>query len=222
LVLNFELTEEQELIRKSIRGFCESRYPNSYWRDLDRRHEYPEAFVRELTLEGFLSCLIPKEYGGSGLGVLEASIVLEEINRSGGNSAACHAQMYTMGTLLRHGSEAQKKQYLPKIAKGELRLQTMAITEPEAGIDTSRIRTNAVRKDGSYVIHGHKIFASRLQHSDLILLLARTTPYEQVSRKTDGLSIFLIDLRKNSEGIRYQQIDTMINHEPMSCSSKIS
>jgi len=213
LVLNFELTEEQELIRKSIRGFCESRYPNSYWRDLDRRHEYPEAFVRELTLEGFLSCLIPKEYGGSGLGVLEASIVLEEINRSGGNSAACHAQMYTMGTLLRHGSEAQKKQYLPKIAKGELRLQTMAITEPEAGIDTSRIRTNAVRKNGSYVINGHKIFASRLQHSDLILLLARTTQYEQVSRKTDGLSIFLVDLRKNSEGIRYQQIDTMINHE---------
>ncbi|HYB02833.1 MAG TPA: acyl-CoA dehydrogenase family protein, partial [Nitrososphaerales archaeon] len=157
--MNFELTEEQELIRKSIRGFCESRYPNSYWRDLDRRHEYPEAFVRELTLEGFLSCLIPKEYGGSGLGVLEASIVLEEINRSGGNSAACHAQMYTMGTLLRRGSEAQKKQYLPRIAKGELRLQTMAITEPEAGIDTSRIRTNAVRKNGSYVINGHKIFA---------------------------------------------------------------
>jgi acyl-CoA dehydrogenase len=211
--LNFELTEEQELIRKSIRGFCEARFPNSYWRDLDRRHEYPEAFVRELTSEGFLSCLIPKEYGGSGLGVLEASIVLEEINRSGGNSAACHAQMYVMGTLLRHGSEAQKKQYLPKIAKGELRLQTMAITEPEAGIDTSRIRTSAVRKNGSYVINGHKIFASRLQHSDLIFLLARTTPYEQVSRKKDGLSIFLVDLRKSSDGVRYQQIDTMINHE---------
>ncbi len=211
--MNFELTEEQELIRKSVRDFCEAHYPNSYWRDLDRKKEYPEAFVRDLTKEGYLSCLIPKEYGGSGLGILEAGIVLEEINRSGGNSAACHAQMYTMGTLLRHGSETQKKQYLSKIANGELRLQTMSVTEPEAGIDTTRIRTSAVRKDDDYVINGRKIFASRLQHTDLILLLARTTPYDQVAKKTDGMSIFLVNMRDNRKEIRYQQIDTMINHE---------
>jgi acyl-CoA dehydrogenase len=209
--LNFEFSEEQELIRKSVRGFCGARYPNSYWRDLDRKREYPEAFVRDLTREGYLSCLIPKDYGGSGLGVTEAGIVLEEINRSGGNSAACHAQMYTMGTLLRHGSEAQKKQYLPKIAKGELRLQTMSVTEPEAGIDTTRIRTSAARKNGGYVINGHKIFASRLQHSDLILLLARTTPYEKAVKKTDGLSIFLVDMK--SAGIHFLPIETMLNHE---------
>ena len=196
--MNFEITEEQGLIRKSIRKFCDAKYPNRYWRDLDRKKEYPEEFVKDLTNEGFLSCLIPQEYGGSGLGILEASIILEEINRSGGNSAACHAQMYIMGTLLRHGNEEQKRKYLTKIAKGELRLQTFAITEPDAGIDTTRIQTIAVRnqdKDG-YVINGHKIFTSRLQHSDLMLLLARTTPYDQVNKKTDGMSIFLVDLRR--------------------------
>jgi len=221
LELNFEISEEQELIRKSIREFCNTKYPSIYWRELDRRKEYPEEFVKDLTNEGFLSCLIPREYGGSGLGVLEASIILEEINKSGGNSAACHAQMYIMGTLLRHGNEEQKTKYLTKIAKGKLRLQTFAITEPEAGIDTTRIETTAVRKQDNegYVINGHKVFTSRIQHSDLMLLLARTTPYEQVVKKTDGMSIFLIDLREsagNSNGasrIRYNQIDTMINHE---------
>ncbi len=211
--MNFELTEEQELIRKKIRDFCETRYPNSHWRDLDRRKEYPEEFVRDLTTEGFLSCLIPQEYGGSGLGILEASIILEEINHSGGNSAACHAQIYTMGAVLRHGSEEQKRRYLPKIAKGDLRLQSFAITEPQAGIDTTRIQTLATRSDDGYVINGHKVFTSRLQHSDLMLLLARTTPYEQVEKKTDGMSIFLVDLHKNSQGIRFNPIETMLNHE---------
>ncbi len=214
--LNFELTEEQELIRKNVRSFCSTRYPSSYWRDLDRRREYPEDFVKDVTKEGFLACLIPTEYGGSGLGIVEASIILEEINRSGGNSAACHAQMYIMGTLLRHGNEGQKRHYLPKIAKGELRLQSFAITEPQAGIDTTRIQTMAVRERGidGYVINGHKVFTSRLQHSDLMLLLARTTPYEKVDRKTDGLGIFLIDLRTDgANSIRYSPIDTMINHE---------
>jgi len=162
LELNFEITEEQELIRKDIREFCNTKYPNIYWRELDKRKEYPKDFVKELTNEGFLSCLIPEEYAGSGLGVLEASIILEEINRSGGNSAACHAQMYILGTLLRHGNEEQKRKYLTRIAKGELRLQTFAITEPEAGIDTTRIETAAVRKSDNegYVINGHKVFTS--------------------------------------------------------------
>ena len=176
-----------------MRSFCDTRYPNSYWRELDKKKAYPEEFVKDLTSEGFLSCLIPQEYGGSGLGILEASIILEEINASGGNSAACHAQMYTMGTLLRHGTEEQKRKYLTKIATGELRLQTFAITEPEAGIDTTRIQTTAVRKksENIYVINGHKIFTSRLRHSDLMLLLVRTTPYEQVGKKTDGIEHFL-------------------------------
>jgi acyl-CoA dehydrogenase len=214
LKLDFQLSEEQELVRKSVRDFCETKYPSSYWRELDRKKEYPEAFVRDLTKEGFLSCLIPKEYGGAGLGILEASIILEEINRSGGNSAACHAQMYTMGTILKHGSGEQRKKYLPKIASGELRLQSFAITEPEAGIDTTRIQTKAVPNESGYVMNGHKIFTSRLQHSDLMLLLARTTPYDGVANKTQGMSIFLIDLRnaRDSE-LRYKQIDTMINHE---------
>jgi len=211
--LNFDLDEEQELIRKSVREFCTTRYPSSYWRDLDRRKEYPEQFVRDLTKEGFLSCLIPQEYGGPGLGILEASLILEEINRSGGNSAACHAQMYVMGTLLKHGSDEQKEKYLPRIAKGGLRLQSFAITEPEAGIDTTRIQTSAVKNESGYMINGHKIFTSRLQHSDLMLLLARTTPYENVERKTEGLSIFLIDLRNAGSKVRYNQIETMVNHE---------
>lgn len=211
--MNFEPDEEQELVRKSVRNFCESKYPNTYWRELDRRREYPDEFVRDLTRDGFLSCLIPKEYGGSGLGIVEAGIVLEEINRSGGNSSACHAQMYTMGTVLRHGSKEQKEKYLPKISSGELRLQSFAITEPEAGIDTTKIQTTAVRnKDGRYVINGRKIFTSRVQHSDLMLLLARTTAYSDVVRKTDGMSIFLIDLR-DARGIKCNKIDTMINHE---------
>lgn len=226
--MNFEITDEQELIRKHVKDLCNSKYPSSYWRELDIRREYPEEFVKELTKEGFLSCLIPEDYGGSGLGVLEASIILEEINRSGGNSAVCHAQMYIMGTLLRHGNEEQKKKYLPKIATGELRLQSFAITEPQSGIDTAAIRTVAARgqkrddttKSGYYLINGHKVFTSRLKHSDLLLLLARTTSYEEVKRKTDGMSVFLIDLRQNATSsksvdpaIKFSPIDTMINHE---------
>lgn len=212
--MNFELTQEQELIRKSVRKFCSEKYPNSYWRDLDRTKEYPEEFVQGLTREGFLSCLIPQEYGGSGLGVLEAGIILEEINRSGGNSAACHAQMYTMGSILRHGNEEQKRRYLPKIASGDLRLQSFAITEPQAGIDTTKIQTMAVRDNDGYLINGHKVFTSRLRHSDLMLLLARTTPYDQVKKKTDGMSIFLVDLRdKVPSEISYREIEIMLNHE---------
>lgn len=197
-----------------MRKFCSEKYPNSYWRDLDRTKEYPEEFVQGLTREGFLSCLIPQEYGGSGLGVLEAGIILEEINRSGGNSAACHAQMYTMGSILRHGNEEQKRRYLPKIASGDLRLQSFAITEPQAGIDTTKIQTMAVRDNDGYLINGHKVFTSRLRHSDLMLLLARTTPYDQVKKKTDGMSIFLVDLRdKVPSEISYREIEIMLNHE---------
>jgi acyl-CoA dehydrogenase len=211
--LNFELTEEQELIRKNVRSFCENRFPNSYWRDLDQKKEYPEEFVKALTREGFLSCLIPTEYGGSGLGILEASIILEEINRSGGNSAACHAQMYTMASILRHGSDDQKKRYLPEIANGDLRLQSFAITEPQAGIDTSKIQTFAAKTGKGYLINGHKIFTSRLQHSDLMLILARTIPYDKITKKTDGMSIFLIDLRNRPTSLKYKPIDTILNHE---------
>lgn len=210
--MDFELTDEQELIRRHARSVC-AKYPNSYWRNLDRERKYPEEFVRELIEAGLLSALIPGEYGGSGLGVLEASIILEEINRTGANGAACHAQMYTMGVLLRHGNEEQKRRYLPKIASGELRLQAFAVTEPQAGIDTTRISTRATKKNGKYVINGQKIFTSRVQHSDLMILLARTTAYEEVKKKTLGLSVFLVDLRKAGDAIRVSPIETMINHE---------
>lgn len=220
--LNFELTHEQELIRNNVKGFCSTKYPNEYWRETDVQNQYPEEFVRDITREGFLSCLIPEKYGGSGLAITEASIILEEINRSGGNSAACHAQMYTMGTLLKYGSEEQKQMYLPKIAKGELRLQSFAITEPQSGIDTANIQTLAEKIAGQndnpgYVINGQKIFTSRLQHSDLMLLLARTARREKEdsTNKTEGLSVFLVDLNeaKKSQSIRIKPIKTMINHE---------
>ncbi len=174
---------------------------------------YPEVFVKELTNAGLLSTLIPQRYGGAGLGLTDSSIILEEINRSGGNSAACHAQMYIMGTLLRHGSDEQKNEYLPKIASGELRLQAFGVTEPQAGIDTARIETFAEKKGGKYVINGRKIFTSRVQHSDLMLLLVRTKRFDQVERKTDGMSIFLVDLRENRDSIKVSPIETMINHE---------
>jgi acyl-CoA dehydrogenase len=199
-------------IRAEIRKFC-SKYGDEYWRKLDREHKYPEQFVRELTRAGWLAALIPEPYGGSGLSMKEASVILEEINRSGGNSAACHAQMYIMGALLRHGSEGQKQRYLPKIASGELRLQAFGVTEPDAGSDTTHIRTFA-RKDGDfYVINGGKIFTSRVQHSDMMLLLARTTPYEQCEKKTLGMSIFLADLRTAGDALEVRPIDAMINHE---------
>ncbi|MEZ4416395.1 MAG: acyl-CoA dehydrogenase family protein [Gemmatimonadota bacterium] len=202
----------EDQLREAVRSLC-SRYPDRYWGELDRTRSYPEAFVRELTEAGYLSCLIPEHFGGGGLGMREASLILEEINRSGGNAAACHAQMYTMGTVLRHGSEAQKERYLPGIARGELRLQAFAVTEPDAGSDTTSIRTFARREGDRYVVRGKKIFISRVQHSDLMVLLARTSRPEDVQKKTQGLSVFLIDLREVGEGLRVQPVDTMINHE---------
>src|SRR3989442_15657565 len=180
--------------RQAVRELCR-RFSNQYWQAIDEKSGYPEEFVKALTDAGWLAALIPAEYGGGGLGVTEASVILEEINRSGANSGACHAQMYIMGTLLRHGSAAQKQQYLPKIASGELRLQSFAITEPAAGADTTRIRTFAERRGDRYIVNGQKVWISRVQHSDLMLLLARTTPLAGVTKKTGGLSVFLVDLR---------------------------
>ena len=205
-------TEQCPEIRAEIRKFC-SKYGDEYWRKLDRERHYPEQFVQELSQAGWLAALIPERYGGSGLSMKEASVILEEINRSGGNSAACHAQMYIMGSLLRHGSEEQKRRYLPKIASEEVRLQAFGVTEPDAGSDTTHIRTFA-RKDGDfYVVNGGKIFTSRVQHSDMMLLLARTTPYEQCEKKTLGMSIFLVDLRTAGDSLEVRPIDAMINHE---------
>ncbi len=210
--MDFRLSEEQQAIRSAVRDLCK-RYPGSYWRDLDQRRAYPEAFVQELTRGGWLAALIPKEYGGAGLGVTEGSIILEEINRSGGNAAACHAQMYIMGALLRHGSEAQKQRFLPGIADGSLRLQAFGVTEPNAGSDTTRIQTMAVRQGDYYIVNGQKIFTSRVQHSDLMLLLARTTPLDAVRDRTQGLSIFLVDLREAGSSIEMRPLAAMINHE---------
>ncbi|MEK7863495.1 MAG: acyl-CoA dehydrogenase family protein, partial [Chloroflexota bacterium] len=192
--MDFAPKAEHAEIATAVRALC-ARYPNAYWRDLDRRSAYPDEFVRALTEAGWLAALIPAEYGGAGLGMAEASVILEEINASGGNAAGAHAQMYTMGTVLRHGSEEQKRRFLPRIAKGELRLQAFGVTEPEAGSETTRIRTAAVKKDGRYVVSGKKIFISRTLQSDLLLLLARTTPYEELTDKTHGLSVFLVDLK---------------------------
>jgi acyl-CoA dehydrogenase len=205
---------EQELreIREAVAKLC-AGFPMEYWRKLDRERAYPTEFVRALTAAGFLSCLIPEEYGGSGLGLTAAAAILEEVQRSGANGAACHAQMYTMGTLLRHCSEAQKREYLPKIATGELRLQAFGVTEPTAGTDTSSIRTTAVRQGDRYLINGQKVWTSRAEHSDMMLLLARTTPREQVAKKTDGMSVFLIDMKKAiGHGLTIRPIRTMINH----------
>jgi len=208
----FRLSEEQETIRRAVREIC-ARYPDSYWREVDERRGYPEAFVQELTRAGWLAALIPEEYGGAGLNITEASLILEEINHSGGNSGACHAQMYIMGTLLRHGNETQKRQYLPQIASGELRLQAFGITEPDAGSETTRISTMAVRKGDRYIINGQKIWTSRVQHSDLMLLLARTTPYDELKDKTRGLSVFLVDLRTAGDALEVRPILNMVNHE---------
>jgi acyl-CoA dehydrogenase len=209
--MDFTFTPEQQAIRQAVRELCR-QFPPAYWRELDRTGAYPEEFVRALTAAGWLAALIPEEYGGAGLGITEASIILEEIHRSGGNAAACHAQMYTMGTLLRHGSPEQKARYLPAIARGELRLQAFAVTEPNAGSETTRIQTTAVRCGDHYVINGQKVFISRVQQSDLMLLLARTTPYEQLTDKTRGLSVFLVDLREAGGAIDVRPIDLMINH----------
>lgn len=204
-------TQDLELIRESVRALCE-KFPESYWKETDEKNEYPEEFIKALTEEGWLSVLIPEEYGGSGLGMLEAGIILEEINRSGGNSAAGHAQMYTMGAILRHGSDNQKQRYLPKIASGELRLQAFGVTEPTAGSDTTSIATTAVKQGDRYVVNGQKIFISRTEHSDLMLLLARTTPKEEVKKKTEGLSLFILDMQDQKDNMTIQPIGTMINH----------
>ena len=199
-------------IREEIRKLC-SKYPNEYWRKLDKEDEYPEHFVQELTDAGWLAALIPEQYGGSGLTVREASVILEEVNRSGGNAAACHAQMYIMGTLLRHGNDEQKGRYLPKIASGEIRLQAFGVTEPNTGSDTTQLQTFA-RKDGDYyIVNGAKIFISRVQHSDMMLLLARTTPAAECQKKTLGLSVFLVDLKQAGDAVEVRKIDAMINHE---------
>ncbi len=199
-------------LRQGIRQLC-ARYPDEYWRELDKQEGYPEEFVQAMTKAGYLAALIPEAYGGIGVGVTEASIILEEVHRSGGNAAACHAQMYIMGTLLRHGSEAQKQEFLPKIANGELSLQAFGVSEPDAGTDTTSIRTTAVREGDTYRINGQKIWTSRAQHSDLMLLLARTTPAGQVTKRTLGLSVFLIDLREAvGNGVTIEPIEVMINH----------
>ena len=199
-------------LRTAVRELC-SRFPNVYWRELDAQEAYPEEFVKALTEAGYLAALIPEELGGSGLGVAEASIILEEVNRSGGNSAACHAQMYIMGTLLRHGSESQRQHYLPKIANGELRLQAFGVTEPTTGTDTTQMKTVAVRKGDRYLVNGQKVWISRVEYSDLMLLVARTTPLEEVKKKTDGLSVLLVDLKSAiGNGMTVVPIRAMINH----------
>jgi acyl-CoA dehydrogenase len=200
-------------IRDAVRALC-AEFPSDYHRKVDEARAYPETFVDALTKAGWMAALIPEEYGGSGLGLTEASVIMEEINRAGGNSGACHGQMYNMNTLIRHGSEAQRKAYLPKIAAGELRLQSMGVTEPTTGSDTTRIKTMAVKKGDRYVINGQKVWISRIQHSDLMILLARTTPLDQVKKKSEGMSIFIVDLKQATEkGMTVRPILNMVNHE---------
>ena len=200
-------------IREGVRAVC-AEFPDEYHRKIDHDRAYPEAFVAALTEAGWMAALIPEEYGGSGLSLTAASVIMEEINRTGGNSGACHGQMYNMNTLVRHGSEEQKRLYLPKIASGELRLQSMGVTEPTAGTDTTKITTTAVRKGDRYVINGQKVWISRVKHSDLMILLARTTPLEQVEKKSQGLSIFLVDIHDAvKSGMSVRPIDNMVNHQ---------
>jgi acyl-CoA dehydrogenase len=209
--VDFTLSQELLDIRAAVRELCE-RFGAGYWRGLEP-DRYPQEFVAALTEHGWLAALVPERYGGAGLHLDAASVILEEINAGGGNAAACHAQMYVMGTLLRHGSEAQRERWLPQIAAGELRLQAFAVTEPEAGSDTTRIRTRAERTpDGGYRVNGQKVWTSRAQHSDLMVLLARTTPLEQVERRTDGLSLFLVDMRDRGPELEIRPLATMVNH----------
>jgi len=205
--------DQYQDLRSALRELC-AQFPAEYFRRIDERRAYPEEFVDALTRAGWLAALIPEEYGGSGLGLTEASVIMEEINRAGGNAGACHGQMYNMGTLLRHGSETQKRAYLPRIARGELRLQSMAVTEPVAGTDTTKITTTAVKNGDHYVVRGKKVWTSRVQHSDLMILLARTTPLAEVKKKSEGMSIFLVDLRESiGETLRVRPIPNMVNHE---------
>jgi acyl-CoA dehydrogenase len=200
-------------IREAVRALCAS-FPDAYFREIDQARGYPEAFVDALTKAGWLAAMIPEQYGGAGLGLTEASVIMEEINRCGGNSGACHGQMYNMGTLLRHGSEAQKQRYLPRIASGELRLQSMAVTEPSTGTDTTKLKTRAVKHGDHYVADGQKVWTSRVQHSDLMILLARTTPIDQVVKRSEGLSVFLVDLHAAiGHGMEVRPIANMVNHE---------
>ena len=200
-------------IRDGVRALCAGFTPE-YHRNVDKERRYPEEFVNALTSSGWMSALIPEEYGGLGLGLTEASVIMEEINRSGGNSGACHGQMYNMNTLVRHGSEEQRQKYLPRIARGELRLQSMGVTEPTTGSDTTKIKTTAVKKKDKYVINGQKVWISRVQHSDLMILLARTTPLNEVKKKSQGLSIFIVDIKEAiTKGMTVQPISNMVNHE---------
>ena len=199
-------------IRETVATICQ-KYGEEYWRDLDKKKEYPTDFVKEMTTSGFLNILIPQEYGGAGLGLKEACIVLEELSLQGAHAGACHAQMYVMGTLLRHGSDKQKKEYLPKISSGELRLQSFAVTEPNSGTDTTSIKTMAKKTNGGWIINGQKVWISRVEHSDLMILLARTKPQGALPKKTDGFSVFLIDIEQAKEsGLKIVKIDSMINH----------
>ena len=200
-------------LRDAVRALC-NQFDSAYWQKVDEERAYPEAFVDALTKAGWMSALIPEEFGGSGLSLTEASVIMEEITRSGGNAGSCHGQMYNMNTLLRNGSEAQKKKYLPKIASGELRLQAMGVTEPTAGTDTTTIKTTAVRKGDRYVVNGQKVWTSRLQHSELMILLARTTPLAEVKKKSDGMSVFIVDKRESlGKGLSMKPIRNMVNHE---------
>jgi acyl-CoA dehydrogenase len=205
--------DRHQEMREALRDLCRG-YDRAYWRKIDEARGYPEAFVDALTKAGWLAALIPQEYGGSGLGLAEASVIMEEVNLSGGNAGACHGQMYNMGTLLRHGSPEHKRRYLPKIASGELRLQSMAVTEPTTGTDTTKLKTTAVRKGDRYVVNGQKVWISRIQHSDLMILLARTTPAAEVKGKSEGMSVFLVDLREAiGHGMTVKPIANMVNHE---------
>jgi len=213
--MNHPIPKEDQFqdMREALRDLC-NRYDSAYWQRIDHERGYPEAFVTAMTEAGWLAALIPEEYGGSGLGLAEASVIMEEINFSGGNSGSCHGQMYNMGTLLRHGSDAQKKMYLPKIATGELRLQSMAVTEPTTGTDTTKLKTTAVKKGDKYIVNGQKVWISRIQHSDLMILLARTTPLSEVKRKSEGMSIFIVNLKDAiGHGMEVRPIANMVNHE---------
>ena len=209
----FNETDDYQEIRDAVRALCK-QYPDEYFRKIDEQRGYPEEFVQALTQAGWMAALIPQEYGGSGLSMAEASVIMEEINRSGGNSGACHGQMYVMNAIVRSGTEAQKAKYLPRIAAGELRIQSMAVTEPTTGSDTTRLKTMAVKKDGRWVVNGQKVWISRVQHSDMMILLARTTPLEQVQKRSEGLSCFLIDVKQaTGNGMTVQPILNMVNHE---------
>jgi acyl-CoA dehydrogenase len=205
--------DAHQTLREALRDLCKP-FDSAYWQAVDEARGYPEAFVKALTEAGWLAAMIPTEYGGSGLGLTEASVIMEEINLSGGNAGACHGQMYNMGTLLRHGSAAQKALYLPKIASGEWRLQSMAVTEPSTGTDTTQLKTTAVRRGDRYVVNGQKVWISRIQHSDWMILLARTTPLSQVARKSEGMSVFIVDLQQAlGQGMSVKPIRNMVNHE---------